>query len=96
MRKRIMMKVETLEEYLARGGTIKKLTPVERVKETDVKSMAVGPAILLTLEEGDLFYGEKKKSKATKVLKAPTVDFDVLPEGLKEKLLAKAKNSKES
>lgn len=89
-------KVETLQEFLARGGTIKKCDPAERTKEQDVKSMAVGPATLLTLEEGELFYGEKKKSKATKVLKQPTVDFNVLPEGLKEKYLAKAKSIKEN
>lgn len=92
----MIKKVETLEEYLARGGTVKKLDPVARVNDQNVKSMAVGPAVLLTLEEGELFYGEKKQKKvSTKPLKAPLVDFNMIPEGLKEFLLAKAKRLKE-
>jgi hypothetical protein len=85
------MKSETLEEFLARGGVIKKVATSEKAPEVNIKSMAVGPAVLLTLEEGELFYGEKKASKVPKTLKEPKINFDDLPEPLRKKLLARSK-----
>jgi hypothetical protein len=80
------MKTESVEEFLARGGMItrvpteKPFKPPESIKPTP----AGGPAILMTLEEADLFYGEHKQKKAKKKAK-PTIDVDALPPEIRKK-----------
>jgi len=88
-------KTESVQEYIARGGTIKKLPSGDVSKEITAKSTYVGPATLLSYEEGDLFYGEKKVRKAGKLPKPPKVNFSDLPEGLRAKLLARSTNGSE-
>jgi hypothetical protein len=85
-------RLETIEEFLARGGQIIKVpahVPKE-VDQTSVNSTTVaGPANILTLGEADLFYGEVKKKRIRKnpVAKKPAIDFSALPEAVRLKFL---------
>lgn len=82
-----MNKPKTVEEYLAQGGQITKCPVVENYKPQQIKSTNPGPAVLLSLEDGDLFYGEK--SKRTKKEKKPDlsgIDLSAIPEDLKKTL----------
>lgn len=80
------MKKESVEEFLARGGQITRLpTGVVLNKPESIKpTPAGGPAVLMTLEEADLFYGEHKQRKAKKKAK-PTIDVDSLPPEIRKK-----------
>ena len=87
-------KIETIEEYLARGGFINKINPVESPKQTEVirKSIAGSPAIIMSLEEADLFYGEARKGDKPKKTKPTTkIDLSALPEALRIKFINKLK-----
>ena len=79
------IKVETLQEYLSRGGTIKKLMPKEELPQKELtRQTSSGPAQILSLDEAELFYGEGKV-RAKKVVKAkPTIDLSLLPENLRK------------
>lgn len=87
-------KIETIEEYLARGGAINKINPVESPKQIEVvrKTIAGGPAVIMTLEEADLFYGEARKGSTPKKAKPTTkIDLSALPEALRMKFINKLK-----
>jgi hypothetical protein len=79
---------ESLEEFLARGGQITRVpAPVPfKIQESIKPTPASGPAILMTLEEADLFYGEHKQRKAKKKAKA-TIDLDALPPEIRKKFV---------
>jgi hypothetical protein len=88
------IKTETLEEFLARGGSINKVPEAERVKQVDVvkKPAVSGISTLMSLEEADLFYGEvRKNSKPKKVKEFNKIDVMALPEALRSKFLNKIK-----
>jgi hypothetical protein len=87
------LKVESIEEYLARGNTIKILPTVEYKRQPDViRKTVVGPAIFLTLEEADLYYGEAKENlKPKKQKQSPRIDINALPEALRAKILKRIK-----
>lgn len=88
------IKVETVEEFLARGGEIKKIPVTEAVKQPDVikKPTPGGPVTILSLEEADLFYGEARKSSKPKKVKPSTkIDLEALPEALRSKFINKLK-----
>jgi hypothetical protein len=80
------MKTETLEEFMARGGKVTKVPPPEvTLKPEAVKSTSAGgPAILMTLGEADLYYGEHKKRKV-KAKPKQTLDVSALPPELRKK-----------
>lgn len=81
------MKKETIDEFLARGGVIKVIPPTTPDQKPElVRSTKMGPANLLTMDEHDLFHGEKKVSKSS-TKKTPAIDFSALPEALKQKYL---------
>jgi len=87
-------KVETVEEYLARGGSIKKLPTVDTVKQPDVikKTVTDGVAVILSLEDADLFYGEaRKNAKPKKAKPSLKIDLSALPEALRSKFINKIK-----
>lgn len=87
-------KTETLEQYLARGGVIQIIPQHEKEKQQDVirKTVAGEPAVILSLEDASLFYGESSKTKKAKKKKStPTIDINALPEALRIKVLAKLK-----
>lgn len=55
-------KVETIEEYLARGGVIKEL-PSEPAAHSDmIQSTIAKKPTIYTLSEGGTLFGEKRKS----------------------------------
>lgn len=88
------VKVETVEEYLARGGNVTKLPPAETIRQPDVtrKTVASGPANIMSLEEADLFYGEARKgSKPKKAKPSLKIDLNALPEALRAKFINKLK-----
>lgn len=90
----VKSKVETVEEYLARGGSVKKLPAVETIRQPDVtrKTVAGGPVTIMSLEEADLFYGEARKgSKPKKAKPSLKIDLSALPEALRAKFITKLK-----
>lgn len=87
-------KVETVEEYLARGGSINRIPECVREPQVDVikKTVASGPATFLSLEDADLFYGEARKGlKPKKAKPSLKIDLDALPPALRAKFIAKLK-----
>ena len=90
----IKSKTETIEEFLARGGSIKKLPTVKVDQQPDVvkKVTTGGPVTIMSLEEADLFYGEARKgSKPKKAQPSLKINLDALPEALKVKFINKLK-----
>lgn len=87
------IKVESIDEYLARGNKITILPSVTEKRQPDViRKTVVGPAIFLTLEEADLFFGEAKENiKPKKQKQSPRIDINALPEALRAKILQKIK-----
>jgi hypothetical protein len=80
------MKNDSLADYIARGGKITRIpTPEQNFKSESVKStVQSGPAVLMTLDQADLFYGERKVRKVKPKLK-PTIDLSALPPALRKK-----------
>ena len=95
-------KTETVEEYLARGKTIKILPAIKATHKYNevAASKKTGPVSFITLDEAALFFGEKPKeleeNKKEVKTKKPKIDIEMLPKALKEKLLAKAKERQDS
>lgn len=87
-------KVEAVGEYIARGGSIKKIPSGETARQPDVtrKNVAGGPVTIITLEEADLFYGEARKgTKPKKAKPSLKIDLSALPEALRAKFINKLK-----
>lgn len=87
-------KVETVEEYFARGGKVTRIPEAARDPVPDVvrKTIAGGPAVFLSLDEADLFYGEARKgAKPKKAKPSLKIDLDALPPALRTKFIAKLK-----
>jgi hypothetical protein len=74
------MKTETVEEYLARGGTIERLPYINKAIPEPVKVTA-GNNTIVTMEEGDLYNGEVKKRKKSSKAEIK-VDMSKLPADL--------------
>jgi hypothetical protein len=89
------MKKETLAEYLARGGKITVIPPVLPTKSETVKPKpASGPNTLMSIEDGELYYGEAKAKKAKKATTA--IDLSAhLPEALRKKYVDSIINANE-
>ena len=80
-----MKKTETIAEFLARGGKIN-IIPADQptLKIDSIKSNTNGgPAVIMTMDDADLYYGEFKARKPKKV--ANTIDLSALPEALRKK-----------
>jgi hypothetical protein len=80
------MKVETIEEFLARGGVIKKYPPHPYETDNVVKPTTTqGVQNLMSLDEGAHFFSEMKPKK-TRKKKDPLKDVDVnqLPESIRK------------
>ena len=84
-------KVQSVEDFLAKGGKITRVPEKELDKQITVikKTTAGGPAIFLTLDEADLLYGEPSKRKPKKAKPALKIDLDALPPALRAKFIAK-------
>jgi hypothetical protein len=78
---------ESVAEFLARGGVIKVIPAVQpTVKVDSVKSTtSSGPAVIMTMDEADLYYGEFKARKPKKPV--ATIDISALPEALRKKYI---------
>lgn len=87
-------RIETVEEFLARGGNINRVPAASREPQEEVirKTNSGAPAVFLSLDEADLFYGEARKgSKPKKQKPSLKIDLDALPPALKAKFIAKLK-----
>lgn len=93
------MKKETVAEFLARGGIIKKIpTAAPSYKADNIKSTSnSGLATIVTMDEADLYHGETKKSKVKKKISSSKsiVDMSALPEELRKKYIDGVINAKE-
>ena len=90
-------KIETIAEYLARGGKIT-ICPTVKPKEGEkiCRKSPGGPATILNFDEADLFYGESRTKKTTTKPKSKLrIDLSLLPESLRTKYLARANEAKE-
>lgn len=86
-------KTESIEEFLARGGTIKKLAAGESAKLPTTRRSAGGdPVVILSMEDAEIFYGEGKPKAKKKSTPKAGIDLSQLPESLKSKFLAKLKD----
>ena len=81
-----MKKTESVAEFLARGGEIKRIpTQQATAKPEGVKSSSSGgPATIMTMDDADLYYGEFKPKKAKKK-STSIIDISALPEALRKK-----------
>jgi len=84
-------KVETIDEYIARGGTIKKIPehiPEEKKAEITVKSTSGEPPQPMTILDGAWFWAEKiDRNKTPK----PSADLEAVPQSLIEYLTKRGK-----
>ena len=89
---RVKSKIETIDEYLARGGSIKIMPQASRSLELDATRTQAGTGIslVMSLDEADLFYGEGKPLK--KKPSIPNIDINLIPEALRKKFIAKLLN----
>jgi hypothetical protein len=95
MQNKSKLKTESVEEFLARGGKINRLPPVENVFQEILKTNSSGPASIMSLAEADLFFGESKVNRSTKQKTSTTtsrIDLSSLPEALREKFLSKLRD----
>ena len=83
-----MLKTESMEEFIARGGVVAKCPVVKIAEEMqNVRSMATGPAKLMSLEEGEVMYGEKTtRKKKDKVVDLTGIEVENIPEALRKSL----------
>jgi hypothetical protein len=81
-------KVETVDEFLARGGKITRVpTAAPSYKSELTKSTKTGgPATIVSMGEADLYHGVSKKSKVKKRA-AHAIDISALPEELRKKYI---------
>jgi hypothetical protein len=89
------MKRETVEEFLARGGVIKKIPSVDTSKPEIIKALGSVTVNFITMEEAEL-YNEPEKVTARKTAKkkAP-VDLSALPKELLDKFMKEALDAQE-
>ena len=80
------MKVESIEEYLARGGNVEVVPPNGFRPKVMVKVRAGGT--VMSLSEGEELFGDKPKNAKPKVAKKLTVDLSKIPAKLLEELRA--------
>jgi hypothetical protein len=81
-----LLKTQTIEEFLAKGGKVTVVPANAHGKSDYVKSTVSGgggAATIITMDEADLYHGEAKVKKAKKA--APTIDLSALPEALRKK-----------
>lgn len=79
-------KFESVDEFLARGGTITKVDLGVPIKQEVMHAAQGGPVNILSLEDADLYYGEKRKQTAKIVKKKKDlIDLSALPPELRRK-----------
>jgi hypothetical protein len=85
-KEKLTLKAESIEEYLTRGGVVKRLPSIELKPKVNVirTTNQGGPAVFLSLEEADLFFGESsaKKTANPKKKVEPSISLKDIPTGL--------------
>lgn len=77
------MKKESVEEYLARGGTVEKLPYMGSPEQIQPVKVTAGINSMMSMEEGALYNGDKKKTKKKPAVK---VDKSKIPADLLKSL----------
>lgn len=93
-KKILFKKTETLAEFLARGKTITKLPEQPRKPQIDtLRQNPNGPAVIMSLEDAEIYYGEPSKNKKAKKPKSSSLSIDInaLPPALRQKFISKLK-----
>lgn len=77
-----------IEEFLAKGGKITKCEPGPMPqRKVTMNSTSAGPAKIMSLQEGDLYYGEKiTRAKKRKTVDLTDINMDIIPDELRKKL----------
>lgn len=95
-KEKVPIRTETIESFIARGGTVKKLEVVSKVDKnaTVACTYRVGQNAIMTYEEADLVYGEpdrykKQEIKTKKSKKKNSINFNALPPELREREIQK-------
>jgi hypothetical protein len=79
------MAYETIEEFLARGGTIEKVDLTGEPKQKVIGSVTKKTTTIMTLAEGELYFAEKgKRNKKVKEPDYSGINFDLIPEHLRK------------
>jgi hypothetical protein len=87
--KKYTFKKESLSEYLARGGTVTKVPPVQpKSSGLTARAKGGGAATIMSWEEGNLFFGDKQTKKRSKKVDQKEVDklLTFLPEDVRRKI----------
>jgi hypothetical protein len=80
-----MSKKETIEEFLARGGTVTKCPPAPSPEEeanTRVNPASNTSATMMSLAEGALYYSESRAKPKERKKTEKTINFAALPTSL--------------
>ncbi len=80
-----MSRKETVEEFLARGGTITKCPPAplpDEVTSNKVSPTPTANATMMTLAEGALYYAESRAKPKERKKVEKTINFAALPASL--------------
>jgi hypothetical protein len=89
------MKRETVEEFLARGGIIKKIPIVQSATKEVVKALPAAAASFITMEEAELYSEAKNISRKKTFKKEKQLDISVLPKELLDKFIKDALDGQE-
>lgn len=85
-------KIETIEEFLARGGEIQKVPTQKYSGNNIVRKTKSGPAQILNYGDADLYYGEKNERKKKKRdIKLDGIDLGLIDDNLLKNLGIKPK-----
>ena len=78
---------EMIEEFLANGGEIEVIPPVEPENKQTIGSISKKVPQIMTLPEGELMFGRKQtKRKKVKVPDYSNINMDLIPDHLKKLL----------
>jgi len=78
---------QLIEEFLAKGGEIEKLDPIEPIWKNKVNSTAKKIPNIMTLPEGEFMFGRKQvKKKKVKKPDYSNINMDLIPDRLKKLL----------
>jgi hypothetical protein len=88
---------ELIKDFLDQGGTIEVLPAVEVNTKEVVGNLTKKQANLISLADAELFYGEKNDKKAKpKKTNIENINFDLIPEHIKNLILSKREVSVET
>jgi len=95
MAKKVKYIEETMEEFLARGGEIKKV-PYQNPEDKKelVRANSTGLPSIMSLSDGAHFFGETRKKKPTKEDFAKKIGKSNLPQEIIDSLTSSIKEKK--